>query len=158
MTDTLPLSQIYNLARLGHAGDTVAIATDEAQRAAIALWAEVLSLENFSAEVEICKSELNRFALAFVMHVDVTQACVVTLDPVPAHLKHSFSRELHFTGQARRKYARDQIDATPGFKREDAHRLVRITLAGNHARAGHHHANGPHQCEKSSQFHPIFSQ
>jgi uncharacterized metal-binding protein YceD (DUF177 family) len=103
MTDTLPLSQIYNLARLGHAGDTVAIATDEAQRAAIALWAEVLSLENFSAEVEICKSELNRFALAFVMHVDVTQACVVTLDPVPAHLKHSFSRELHFTGQARRK-------------------------------------------------------
>jgi uncharacterized metal-binding protein YceD (DUF177 family) len=103
MTETLPLSQTCNLARLGNAGDTVAIATDQAQRAAIARWADVLSLENFSAQVEIRKSELNRFTLAFVMQADVTQACVVTLDPVPAHLEHRFRRELHFTGQVRRK-------------------------------------------------------
>ena len=103
MTDPLPLSQIYNLARLGNAGDKVTVATDDAQRAAIARWADVLSVEHFSATADIRKTAPTSFELAFTLHADVTQACVVTLEPVPAHLEHRFSRTLLFTGQARRK-------------------------------------------------------
>ncbi len=103
-TDPLPLSQVYNLARLGNAGDVVEIVAHAAQRVAIARWADVLSLENFAARVEIRKIAPTRFGLHFVLKADVTQACVVTLEPVPALLEHSFSRELEFTGQtARRK-------------------------------------------------------
>ena len=106
MNDTLPLSQIYNFARLGNAGDAVVIATDADQRVAIARWAGVLSLVDFSARVDIRKLAPNRFGLSFSLKADVTQACVVTLDPVPAQLEHSFTRELLFTGQtARRKPA-----------------------------------------------------
>lgn len=105
MTDPLPLSQVYNLARLGNAGDVVDITADEAQRAAIARWADVLSLENFAARVEIRKLAPTRFGLSFTLKADVAQACVVTLEPVPAHLEHSFSRELAFSGQPRRKAA-----------------------------------------------------
>lgn len=109
MTDPLPLSHVYNLARLGNAGDVVEIVADEAQRTAIARWADVLSLENFAARVEIRKVAPTRFGLNYVLKADVTQACVVTLEPVPAHLEHSFSRELEFTGQtARRKPAQSK--------------------------------------------------
>jgi len=103
MNDTLPLSQIYNFARLGNAGDSVVVAADADQRDAIARWAGVLSLEDFSAKADIRKLAPNRFGLSFSLKADVTQACVVTLDPVPAHLEHNFTRELLFTGQTARR-------------------------------------------------------
>lgn len=98
MTDGLPFSQSYNLARLGNAGDVVMFSASEEQRAAVARWAGVLSVEKLDAKIDIKKLGPVRFRLDFALTADVTQACVVTLDPVPAHLEHSFQRELHFTG------------------------------------------------------------
>jgi uncharacterized metal-binding protein YceD (DUF177 family) len=103
MTDTLPLSQIYNFARLGNAGDAVTVTADADQRAAIAGWAGILSLEAFSAQVDIRKLAPTRFGLSFTLKADVTQACVVTLEPVAAHLEHQFKRELVLSSQPRRK-------------------------------------------------------
>jgi hypothetical protein len=98
MTQVLPLSHSYNLARLGNAGDAVHFAADEAERTALAKWAGVVSVENLDVRVQITKLESNRFGLAFTLTADVTQSCVVTLDPVPGHIEHSFSRELVFVG------------------------------------------------------------
>lgn len=105
MTDTLPFSQIYNFARLGNAGDMVTVTADADQRAAIARWAGILSLEEFAAQVDIRKLAPTRFGLTFTLKADVTQACVVTLEPVAAHLEHSFTRELVLSAQPRRKAA-----------------------------------------------------
>jgi uncharacterized metal-binding protein YceD (DUF177 family) len=107
MTEGLPLTQAYNLARLGNSGDEVRIDADEAVRAAIAAWSGVLSLEKLQALVKIAKLGPTRFALDFTLDADVTQACVVTLDPVPGHIAHSFRRELEFTGPSRRKPVED---------------------------------------------------
>ena len=107
----LPISQSYNLARLGNAGDQVTITADEAQRAAIASWTGIVSLQSFEAAVQIKKLSPNRFGLAFHLVADVTQACVVTLEPVPSHMDHSFSRELHFTGPVRHRPASDHSAA-----------------------------------------------
>lgn len=103
MTDILPLSHSYNLARLGNAGDAVTFSADAEQRAAIARWSGVLSVEAFSVTVDIRKAGPVHFGLTFRLTADVTQACVVTLDPVPAHLEQTFSRDLHFTGPARHR-------------------------------------------------------
>jgi uncharacterized metal-binding protein YceD (DUF177 family) len=103
MTDGLPLSHDYNLARLGNAGDTVRFAADDAQRADIARWSGVVSLERFEVQVDIRKSSPSRFGLDYHLTADVTQSCVVTLDPVPAHIDHRFTRELHFAGPVRHK-------------------------------------------------------
>lgn len=103
MTDELPVSCSYNLARLGNAGDTVTFTADEAQRAAIARWSGVPSLEGWVMAVDIAKLGPTRFGLDFTITADVTQACVVTLEPVPSHMAHTFHRELHFTGPMRRK-------------------------------------------------------
>jgi len=103
MREGLPFSHSYNLARLGNAGDRVRFAADEAERGAIAKWSEILSLEKFETEVELKKLASNRFGLSFRLVADVTQSCVVTLEPVSSHLEKSFTRELVFVGTSRNR-------------------------------------------------------
>ncbi len=98
MTEGLPLTRDYNLARLGNAGDRVHFAADEDQRAALAKWSGVVSVERLEAEVDIRKISATRFGLSFHLTADVTQSCVVTLEPVVSHLDRRFDRELHFAG------------------------------------------------------------
>jgi len=111
MSTGLPYSLPYNLARLGNAGDRVRFAADAEQRTAIAGWAGVLSLEKFEIQVEIAKLGANRFGLAFRVQADVTQGCVVTLEPVPSSLERTFQRELVFVGPTRHGHPADA--ATP---------------------------------------------
>jgi len=96
---SLPISQNTNLARLGNAGDAVTITADDAQRAAIAKWAGIVSLDAFEAKVEIKKLGPDRFGLGFHLTADLGQACVVSLEPVQSRIDHSFNRELHFIGR-----------------------------------------------------------
>jgi hypothetical protein len=95
------LSEIYNLARLGNAGDTVRIEADENQRAVISTLAGALSLPRFVAEVDLKKTSPTHFHLSYRLEVEVVQACVVTLEPVTANIDHAFTRELHFSGTGR---------------------------------------------------------
>jgi len=101
MTEGLPLSRIYNLARLGNAGDEVRFAADAAERGALAKWSGIVSVEKFETRVEIKKLAPNRFGLAFHLNADVTQACVVTLEPVSSSMEKSFTRELVFVPRHR---------------------------------------------------------
>jgi len=103
MSEGLPLTHFYNLGRLGNAGDVVHFAADAAERVAIARWADIRSLEKLEVGVEIKKLGPTRFGLAFHLKADLTQSCVVTLDPVPATMDRSFSRELIFVGTTRHK-------------------------------------------------------
>jgi hypothetical protein len=107
---SLPLAHSYNLARLGNAGDRVVLAANETERAAIARWSGIVSLEAFEARVDISKLAPNRFGLSFHLTANVTQSCVVTLEPVRSRLDRRFSRELHFNGPLRHK----QVSEEPG--------------------------------------------
>ncbi len=49
----------------------------------------------------------DRFGLSFHLTADVTQSCVVTLEPVKSGMERRFSRELHFIGPARHKPVSD---------------------------------------------------
>src|ERR1700744_70288 len=103
----LPLAHSYNLARLGNAGDEVVITADADQRAAIARWAGIVALGSFEAKIAISKLGASRFGLAYRLTADVTQAGVVTLEPVDSRMDHSFTRELHFIGPVRHKLVDD---------------------------------------------------
>jgi uncharacterized metal-binding protein YceD (DUF177 family) len=109
MTEGLPLAHSYNLARLGNAGDEVRFAAGDEERAAIAKWAGLLSLEKLETRVEIRKLALNHFGLNFQLSADVTQSCVVTLEPVIGHIEHSFRRELVFVGPSRHKQPPESV-------------------------------------------------
>lgn len=101
--NSLPLAHSYNLARLGNAGDVVTIAPNDVERAAIAKWSGIVSLEAFEARVEIGKLAPDRFRLSFHLAASVTQACVVTLEAVESRMERRFARELHFRGPLRHK-------------------------------------------------------
>jgi uncharacterized metal-binding protein YceD (DUF177 family) len=109
MTDGLPLSHSYNLARLGNAGDEVHFAADAEQRAAIARWSDVVSVEKLETRVQIRKISSTRFGLTFHFLADVIQSCVVTLEPVAGHIERSFERELHFAGTVRHKAPESEV-------------------------------------------------
>lgn len=110
MTEGLPLSHDYNLARLGNAGDEVHFAADADCRAAIARWSGVVSVEKLEARVEIRKISPARFGLTFHLVADVTQSCVVSLEPVVSHMERDFERELHFAGPVRHKLPESEAE------------------------------------------------
>ncbi len=97
-SDKPPLERFTDLDRLGHAGADVEIATKAEDRARLAQWAKVESIESFSAKVELRRLGANRFMLDYELLAELTQACVVTLEPVHSHIERSFLRELHVSG------------------------------------------------------------
>jgi uncharacterized metal-binding protein YceD (DUF177 family) len=102
MTGEPPFSHLYNLNRLGQAGDEVTFRLSDAERQALARFADVPRVESFSAKIDLKKLSPNRFRLDFLADADIVQACVVTLVDVPAHIRLQFDRELHFTPALKR--------------------------------------------------------
>jgi hypothetical protein len=97
-----PLSVIYDLADLSDGGAEVSIAATAEQRTKLAEWAGVGSVETFEAQVELGRRSATRFAYDATLIADITQSCVVTLEPVRSHLRLNISRIMHLTGVSRR--------------------------------------------------------
>ena len=93
--DKAPLERFTDLDRLGQAGADVAIAVKGEDLARLAKWAKVESIEAFHADVGLKKISQSQFKLDYTLVADITQACVVTLEPVRSHIDRSFTRELH---------------------------------------------------------------
>ena len=104
-----PIAIPYNLNRLGQAGDDIAFAAGEQERAALAQFAGVLGVSRFEARIGLKKLSPTRFALSYELTAKISQACVVTLEPVDARIERSFSRELRFTPNLRRDLAKDVV-------------------------------------------------
>ena len=90
-----PISVIYDLADLSDGGAEISISATDEQRAKLAEWASVDSVERFEAQVGLRRNSATRFAYEATLAADVTQSCVVTLEPVHAHLALNVSRGLH---------------------------------------------------------------
>ena len=97
----MTLVHSYNLARLGNAGDAVRFEAGEEERGAIAALAGVQSLSRFAVQVGLEKLSPSRFGLNYRLDAEVTQACVVTLEPVVSNIATAFRRELHLAGGRR---------------------------------------------------------
>lgn len=76
------------------AGAHVAINADADLRAALAVAADIPSVESFSAEFELKPWGRDGFALQGRVKAEVTQACVVTLEPVPGRVDETVSIKL----------------------------------------------------------------
>jgi hypothetical protein len=92
---TPPFSVIYDLSDLSDAGAELAIEATPEQRARIAEWAEVQSVDRFAARITLKRHSATRFEYVAELAADVVQSCVVTLEPVPAHLALEIVRSLH---------------------------------------------------------------
>ncbi|HMM63265.1 MAG TPA: DUF177 domain-containing protein [Mesorhizobium sp.] len=81
-----PVSFDAHVARLPQKGLPVTIEADAAQRAALAEAHGLLSVENYRAELLVAPWRRNGVKVSGRVEADITQACVVTLEPVSAHI------------------------------------------------------------------------
>ena len=82
-----PVSYMVNVARLPQKGMQIVIDADEKQRRALAEAHELLSVEKFRAELLVASWKRNGVKVSGTLRADITQACVVTLDPLIATIK-----------------------------------------------------------------------
>lgn len=90
-----PLQRLFDLGDLSQAGTEIAVEASPDERRAIAGWAGVDSIEAFTATVLLRRLSQTRFSFEADMAAAVTQSCVVTLEPVAAHIARRIARELH---------------------------------------------------------------
>jgi hypothetical protein len=90
-----PLQHIFALGNLSLAGVVVAVEADAEERVGLAQWAGVDSVERFAGTVTLRRLSQMRFSYEADLTADVTQTCVVTLEPVAGHIDRQITRELH---------------------------------------------------------------
>jgi len=93
-TDLLPhgFRRAVSAARIGEAGFVETIGASPKELAAIAAYLGLLSLEALTAELTLARWRGKGVKVTGAFKADVTQACVVTLEPLPAHVESAFER------------------------------------------------------------------
>ncbi|MBZ9771244.1 YceD family protein [Mesorhizobium sp. CO1-1-8] len=81
-----PVSFRANVTRLPQKGLPLVIEADAAQRAALAEEHGLISVESYRAELLVASWKRNGVKISGRVEADITQACIVTLEPVEAHI------------------------------------------------------------------------
>jgi hypothetical protein len=110
---TTNLAQVYNLGRLGQAGDAVSLEAGPEERAGLARLAGALEVPKFSAQISLKKLSPTRFEIAYALTAEIIQACVVSLEPLAAQIAREFTRELHFSPAMRREASEKEVVVSP---------------------------------------------
>lgn len=84
-----PVSFEAHVARLPHKGMPVTIEADADRRAALAEAHGLLSVEAYRAELLVTPWRRNGVRVSGTVTADITQSCVVTLDPLAAHIEEA---------------------------------------------------------------------
>jgi uncharacterized metal-binding protein YceD (DUF177 family) len=82
MTKGAPFSYRIKVGHVSHDPLEVRIEADEPERKALAKLWDILGVEALSAELKIRRWKKDGVKVMGTVHAEVTQACVVTLDPV----------------------------------------------------------------------------
>lgn len=86
-----PVAFNVNVMRLPEKGMPVVIDADEAQRAALAADHGLLDVEKWRAELLVAPWKRNGVKVSGQVAADITQECVVTLEPLAAHVSEPVS-------------------------------------------------------------------
>ena len=84
-----PVSFNASVTRLPQKGLAVVIDADARQREALAVAHGLVSVEKFRAELLVAPWKRNGIKVSGHVEADITQECVVTLDPLQAHIEEA---------------------------------------------------------------------
>lgn len=121
-----PYAYPFELAGLSERGAELSLVPDAAQRARIAAWLGALDVPHLDATVRLARLDDSVYSYIAEFTADVVQACVVTLEPVPAHHSGTATRRYRFIAKARRRASRD-VEIEPGDD-EDAPEALSSSL------------------------------
>jgi uncharacterized metal-binding protein YceD (DUF177 family) len=105
-----PFSHAYDLGAIPDRGVDLVLSPSPAERAAIADWLGILGVNGLKATIHLSRKGDEEFAYSGTFSADVVQACVITLQPVPAHVEGEFRRlfrVLRRTASSRRRAAHE---------------------------------------------------
>jgi uncharacterized metal-binding protein YceD (DUF177 family) len=88
----IPYSAPFDLGLVPQLGRDMVLTPTPAERAAISSWLGTEALESLTATIRISRKGENRYSYTANFEADVVQACVVTLEPVRAHLSGEYER------------------------------------------------------------------
>ena len=89
--DEPEFSRFIEIAGLGETEEVVTIEANAAERAKLAQRFSLLALDGLSAELTLRPLEGGAVRVSGRLEADVTQACVISLEPVPARIVETFS-------------------------------------------------------------------
>ncbi len=87
----LEFSRPVLVERLGHDERTYDIEANTEERAALAARYGILAVETLTARLRLTRTGSTRVRLSGRFSADVVQSCVVSLEPVAAHLEEDFA-------------------------------------------------------------------
>jgi hypothetical protein len=88
---TSPVSFPANVMRLPQKGMPITIEADETQRAGLASGHQLVSVEGWKAELLVSPWKRNGVKVSGHVDADITQQCIVTLEPLQAHISEEIS-------------------------------------------------------------------
>jgi len=91
MQSISPVTFSANVNRLPEKGMPVVIEADEKQRTALAADHGLLSVESWRADLLVARWKRNGVKVSGRVEADITQECVVTLEPLPTHISEEVS-------------------------------------------------------------------
>lgn len=91
---TSPLDWNIPVTEIGDAGRSEERPATSAEREAVAKTLAILSCDQLTARYEVKPIGSGRYRLTGDVEVDVTQSCIVTLDPIASHISDTFAVEL----------------------------------------------------------------
>ena len=97
-----PIERFYDLNRLSDAGYETTIALGPDERAELADWAAVVGVDRFEAKISLKRLSATRFTYTAHLETEITQGCIVTLEPVTSFIALDFTRNLHLVPQLRK--------------------------------------------------------
>ncbi|MDB5554915.1 MAG: hypothetical protein JWL86_4899 [Rhizobium sp.] len=83
MSAAPPFSYRVKVGQISHNALEIRIEADDGERAALARFWDIVSVEALSAELKLRRWKKDGVKVFGIVHAKVTQACVVTLEPVP---------------------------------------------------------------------------
>ena len=84
MTPSEPFSRVVRVDGLPKDGQTLEIEANRAEREALAALYKVPAIETLTATLSLRRSGRNGVRVTGAVHGELTQVCVVSLDPFPA--------------------------------------------------------------------------
>jgi uncharacterized metal-binding protein YceD (DUF177 family) len=91
VTDLPEFSRRIDGLRLGPGGEQFDIAAGPEERAALAERFDLLALDRLTAKVKVAPTAGGYYRLAAGFEAQLTQACAITSEPVPARVAESFT-------------------------------------------------------------------
>lgn len=110
MSESPPFTHLYDLASVTEKGAELVLAPAAAELARIAAWLEIEAVEKLRATVRLTRASGGRFLYRGHFDADVVQACVVTLEPIQAHLSQDIARDYQIAPSAAARRGRKSDD------------------------------------------------